>query len=117
MIQSMNDSPIDVSSTAWRWLAGLNGVGALISAGFAVAGLVVPAAIADGAVTSLVRLYAGAYAVRAIPLAAVLIFLLARRASTPALVPVLLVAGLAQLGDAVVGVAIGQPGMAGGGAL
>jgi hypothetical protein len=98
-------------------MAGLNGVGAVISAGFAVAGLVDPAAISAGPVTTLVWLYTGAYAVRAVPLAAVLLFLLVRRGSTAALVPVLVVAGLAQLGDAVIGVGLGQPGMLAGGTL
>jgi hypothetical protein len=119
MIQSLNDSgrELSASAAAWRWLVGLNGVGALISAGFAIAGLLDPAAISAGPVTALVRLYAGAYAVRAIPLTAVLLLLLVRRGPMVALVPLLVVAGLAQVGDAVIGIGLGQPGMLAGGSL
>jgi len=89
----------------------------VISAGFAVVALLDPATISAGAVTPLVRLCAGAYAVRAIPLSVVLLVLLVRRGPTAVLVPLLLVAGLAQVGDAVIGVGLGEPGMLGGGSL
>jgi hypothetical protein len=47
----------------------------------------------------------------------VLLFLLARRATTTAIVPILVLAGLAQFGDAAVGVHVGQLGMFVGGTL
>jgi hypothetical protein len=119
MIQIQNGSDYEVKSdlSVGRWLAGINAGGALISAGFAVVALIDPAAIGDGAVTTLVELYAGAYAVRAIPLTAVLLFLLARRATTPAIAPILVLAGLTQFGDAAVGMHVRQPGMVIGGSL
>jgi hypothetical protein len=119
-IKNENESTSDQStrSTSWRWIAGVNGLGALIAAGFAVASAINPA-LADGggSVTNLVRLYAFAYAVRAVPLAAALIVLLVRPRPAPSLVPLLVVAGLAQSGDSVVGASLGLPAMFAGGAM
>lgn len=76
-----------------------------------------PALPGGGTVTTLVRLYAWTYVVRAVPLAAALVVLLARRRPGPGLVPLLVVAGLAQAGDAVVGATLGLPSMFAGGGL
>ncbi|HEY2004262.1 MAG TPA: hypothetical protein VGH44_04060 [Candidatus Saccharimonadia bacterium] len=100
----------------WAWIAGVNGLGAIIAAVFGVVSLIDPG-FPGGSVNTLVHLYAGTYAVRAIPIAIVLIVLLIRSRSVSVLVPVLLIAGLAQAGDAVLGVIYGQFAMlAGGGA-
>jgi hypothetical protein len=119
MIQHLNDSTHEVSrhSTSWRWIAGINGFGALIAAGFAVASAIDPALPGGGSVTTLVRIYAGTYVVRAVPLAATLVVLLARPRPAPGLVPLLVIAGLAQAGDAVIGAILGKPAMLAGGAL
>ena len=109
MIQSPNDSRLD------RFLAFLNGAGALIAGGFSVTALVDPVLVAGGADTPMARLYAGVYAARAVPLAVALLWALVRR--SPALVPFLVVAGLAQVGDAVVGVGFGKANMIVGGTL
>ncbi len=98
-----------------RWLVALNALGALIAAGFSIAALLAPWMALSGSVaTPLAALYAQVYAARAIPLGAVTLALLARR-SWPALGPVLLIAGLAQLGDALSGAANGVPRMVLGG--
>jgi hypothetical protein len=119
MIHTQNDSARELSgrSASWRWIAGINGLGALIAAGFAVVSAIDPALPAGGSVTSLVRLYAGTYAVRAVPLAVALVALLTRPRPAPGLVPLLVVAGLAQAGDAVVGTAVGLPAMIAGGGV
>jgi hypothetical protein len=119
MIRHENDLRDDASwpSSSWRWIAGVNGLGALIAAGFAVASAINPALPGGGTVTTLVRLYAWTYVVRAVPLAAALVVLLARRRPGPGLVPLLVVAGLAQAGDAVVGATLGLPSMFAGGGL
>jgi len=106
----------DIRASSWRWVAGVNGLGAVIAGGFAVAGAIDPTLIADGSVTSLVRLYAETYAVRAVPLAGALVVLLARRRPGPAVVPLLVVAGLAQAGDAVIGATMELPAMIAGAA-
>ncbi|MFD8688216.1 hypothetical protein [Streptomyces sp. NPDC059651] len=61
------------------------------------------------------QLYAQAYAVRAVPLAVALVHLLRREHRT--LVPVLAVAGAAQLGDLYIGIDQGVTGMAVGATL
>jgi len=114
----MSNFPSDANQELrpWLWVAALNGLGAVIGGIFAVIGSVNPG-FQGGSVNTLVHIYAGAYAVRAVPIAIVLVGLLARPRRTPALVPLLLVAGLAQGGDAVLGAIHGQPAMlAGGGA-
>ncbi|NED88874.1 hypothetical protein G3I76_53480 [Streptomyces sp. SID11233] len=65
--------------------------------------------------TAGLQVYAEAYAVRAVPLAAALVYAL--KGERRALVPVLAVAGAAQLGDAYIGVSRGVTGMAVGGTL
>ncbi|MGW4713778.1 hypothetical protein [Nocardia sp. NPDC004260] len=96
----------------------LNAIGAATAVAFSVAALVDPtAAISTGAASPGIDLYAQAYAVRAIPLGAALLFSLAGRRNR-ALLPLLTVSGAVQLGDVAIGAAQGIPGMmAGGSAL
>ena len=96
----------------------LNGLGALVAAGFSVVALFLPeAALPAGAsVTPLATLYAEVYASRAVPLGVLTLVLLAR-GEGPALVAVLAIAGLAQLGDAVSGALHGVVRMVMGGGL
>lgn len=100
-----------------RALTGLNAVMAAGSAAAAVIGVVRPTLLlAPGTETTAgLQVYAQAYAVRAVPLAAALAYLL--RGESRALVPVLTVAGAAQLGDAYIGISRGVTGMAVGGTL
>ncbi|MFF3174859.1 hypothetical protein ACFVQ0_19825 [Streptomyces sp. NPDC057900] len=65
--------------------------------------------------TAGLQTYAEAYAVRAVPLAAALVYAL--KGERRALVPVLAVAGAAQLGDAYIGARRGVTGMAVGGTV
>lgn len=95
---------------AW-WLAALNTLAALASAGFGVAALVRPALIAPPGQDTSSRFYPAMYAARAIPLGlavAVAVWL------TPAPAFLLLLLGaaiLAQLGDIAIGLAYRVPGM------
>jgi hypothetical protein len=66
----------------------------------------------DAEVSTGVSLYAQAYAARALPLGAALLWALRGR---PSLVPLLAVSGLVQVADIAIGVAQGQPGMIAGG--
>ncbi|MFI1380789.1 hypothetical protein [Embleya sp. NPDC020886] len=96
----------------------VNAAMALGAAGSAVLGMVDPGILSgSGAeVSDGMRMYAQAYGVRAVPLAAGLLYLLARRTDR-GLIPILAVAGAAQLGDAVIGIEQGITGMALGGTL
>ncbi|MEV6254172.1 hypothetical protein ACIHAX_20685 [Nocardia sp. NPDC051929] len=96
----------------------VNAIGAATAVAFSVAALVDPtAAISIGADSPGIDLYAQAYAARAIPLGAALLFSLAGRRKR-ALLPLLTVSGAVQLGDVAIGAAQGIPGMmAGGSAL
>ncbi|WP_326670399.1 hypothetical protein [Streptomyces sp. NBC_01257] len=100
-----------------RSLTVLNAALAAGSAAAAVIGVVRPALLLPPGTepTAGLRVYAEAYAVRAVPLAAALGYLL--RGERRGLVPVLAVAGAAQLGDACIGITRGIPGMAVGGTL
>ncbi|MFF1920562.1 hypothetical protein ACFVW8_08285 [Streptomyces sp. NPDC058221] len=100
-----------------RTLVGLNvamAAGSAVAAVIAVARptLLLPAGTDP---TAGLHVYAEAYAVRAVPLAAALVYLL--KGERRALVPVLAVAGAAQLGDACIGAGRGVTGMAVGGTL
>ncbi|GAA2507726.1 hypothetical protein Ahu01nite_059310 [Winogradskya humida] len=93
----------------------LNGISALASAYFGIVALVAPGAlpgINDG-VTDTAKFFADMYAVRALPIAAVLLWLVACgwRQHRPGLIPVLLVAGISQFGDATIGIAAGTASM------
>ncbi|MEU1467013.1 hypothetical protein ABZ434_02115 [Streptomyces sp. NPDC005761] len=100
-----------------RTLIVLNAAMAAASAAAAVIGVVRPTLLLPPGTepTAGLQVYAEAYAVRAVPLAAALACLL--RGERRGLVPVLAVAGAAQLGDAYIGISKGIPGMAVGGAL
>jgi hypothetical protein len=88
---------------------------AVITAAAAVLATASPALVVPGEVAPLVDFYAQAYLVRAIPISAVLIGLLATK--RPGLRPVLLLAGLAQVGDVIVGTLHAQPVMVAGATL
>ncbi|MFI5688273.1 hypothetical protein [Streptomyces sp. NPDC051636] len=100
--------------TAHLLIGLLNALGALGSGLFGVVGSVRPALALgpDEPVHTGVVFYAWAYAVRAVPLSVVVLVLLAGGA-WDALAPALVVAGLAQLGDAALGAARRNPGMLG----
>ncbi|MFI6651239.1 hypothetical protein ACIBI8_26995 [Streptomyces sp. NPDC050529] len=100
-----------------RSLIVLNAAMAAGSAAAAVIGVVRPTLLLPPGTepTAGLQVYAQAYTVRAVPLAAALGYLL--RGERRGLVPVLAVAGAAQLGDAYIGISRGIPGMAVGGTL
>ncbi|SEK89015.1 hypothetical protein [Streptacidiphilus jiangxiensis] len=106
------------SSVLLTVLLGVNAVAALVSSGSALAGMLRPGlALASGeAVTGGVRFYASAYALRAVPLG-LLTAALAVVGDRPALVPVLVVAGLVQVGDSTLGARRRHLGMAFGAGL
>jgi hypothetical protein len=87
-----------------------NVLAAVLSGASAVLARRDPTLLVDGSVTSIVNFYVEAYLARALPISAVLIGLLATKRAT-GLRPMLLVAGLAQVGDAIIGAGHGQPGM------
>ncbi|WP_433633142.1 DUF4267 domain-containing protein [Nocardia sp. CA-120079] len=100
-----------------RFVIVVNAVGAGIAVAFSVAALVDPAlAITGSADSPGVDLYAQAYAARAIPLGAALLFSLASRHKR-ALLPLLTVSGAVQLGDVAIGATQGIPGMMVGGSV
>jgi hypothetical protein len=107
MIQTLNDSKIEAHG---KVLVTANVLAAVLSGVSAVLARRDPALLVDGSVTPIVNFYVEAYLVRALPISAVLIGLLATR-RTAGLRPMLLVAGFAQVGDALVGAGHGQPGM------
>jgi hypothetical protein len=106
------------SSVLLTVLLGVNAVAALVSSGSALAGMLRPGlALASGeAVTGGVRFYASAYALRAAPLGLLTAALIAA-GDRPALVPVLAVAGLVQVGDSMLGARRRHLGMAFGAGL
>lgn len=100
-----------------RWLVVANVLGALASSAASVVGLVHPTfVLAGSASTPLADVYTQAYAARALPLGAALVFVLLSR-RRPGLRPLLVVSGLAQVADAAIGVRYGTPGMMVGGTL
>jgi hypothetical protein len=95
----------------YRIVVALNAVGAVISAGFGLAAMLDLALILPGAdVSAAVEISAWAYGVRAVPLGIAVLILLTTQGK-PGLVPVLIVAGVAQVGDAFIGAWHGIPGM------
>jgi hypothetical protein len=110
MIQASNDSTHDVKS---QWVAGVNVLMALISAVFGAIALLAPGANPGitGELTSATTYYAAMYGVRALPLAAAVTWLAwtGRATGWPRLVPVLILAGVIQLGDAIIGMTTGTP--------
>ncbi|MEV6390137.1 hypothetical protein [Nocardia xishanensis] len=96
----------------------VNAIGAATAMAFSIAALVDPTiAISGSADSPGIDLYAQAYAARAIPIGAALLFSLASRRKR-ALLPLLTVSGAIQLGDVAIGATQGISGMmAGGSAL
>jgi hypothetical protein len=116
MILNPNDS-LSEWSGAERAVRALNAVGAIVAAGFAVAAWIDPAVVLPGnAATAGAQFYAEVYAARALPLTVVLLVVLAAR-SRGGLVTMLLLAGLIQAADMVIGVAWHRVGMIAGGGL
>ncbi|ADD41647.1 DUF4267 domain-containing protein [Stackebrandtia nassauensis] len=108
MIQALNDS-----NSERKWSRTIRVVNAVLAAGtaaFAVAALIHPPLAVAGTVTDSTTFYVQIYAARAIPLGlAVAVLALSRnRRALPAL---LLVAGVVQLADVVIGVSQANPGM------
>ncbi|MFJ1705874.1 hypothetical protein [Kitasatospora sp. NPDC088346] len=98
-----------------RLLLAANAVFAAVSAAFCVAAALDPGLLLPDAGTG-AGSYALAYAARQLPLSGALVLLLARgRRSAP--VPLLAVSGVAQLGDALLGLGSGIPGVAAGGGV
>ena len=92
-----------------------NLLGALASSAASVVGLVHPTfVLAGSASTPLADIYTQAYAARALPLGAALVFVLLSR-RRPGLRTLLVVSGLAQVADAAIGLRYGTPGMIAGG--
>lgn len=87
-----------------------NVLAALLSGVAAVLARRNPAWLVSGRVTPMVTFYVETYLARQLPISAVLLSLLATRGTT-GLRPVLLVAALAQAGDAAVGARHARPGM------
>ena len=112
MIQLVNDSRSELIL-----IRALNALGAIVAAGFAVAATIDPGLVLPGeAATDGARFYAQVYAARALPLTLVLLVALGARA-TPALVPLLVLAGLVQAVDAALGLVWHRPSMIVGGGL
>lgn len=111
MIQTLNDSRREVRI----WLVVLNVASALISAVFGVLALVDPSANpgVSGALSQAATSYAALYGVRAVAIAAAVCWLaLADRHTGPRrLIPVLALAGVVQVGDAVIGAVVHVPAM------
>ncbi|WP_136709464.1 hypothetical protein [Agromyces sp. H66] len=100
----------------WWPLVVANGLAALVASGFGVVGVLDPATVLPGINGGdAVAIFAGLYAVRALPIGVAVVVLLWRRSPGP--VPMLLVAGAAQVGDSVIGIAYAVPGMMVGGAV
>ncbi|MFX0576586.1 hypothetical protein [Nocardia nepalensis] len=95
----------------------INAIGAGVAMAFSAAALVDPTLVITGTADSPgVDLYAQAYAARAIPLGAALLFSLTSRRK-PGLLPLLTVSGAVQLGDVAIGASQGIPGMMVGGTV
>ncbi|MEV6971998.1 hypothetical protein [Kitasatospora sp. NPDC093806] len=101
-----------------RALVIANAAGAALSMAFSVAGLLSPELALPGGTdpaTPLTDLYAQAYAARALPLGAALLYQLLLSRTGRGLTPLLLVSGAVQLADAAIGAAAHNPGMTVGG--
>ncbi|MGD1222731.1 hypothetical protein AB9Q10_30395 [Streptomyces krungchingensis] len=100
-----------------RWVLVANTAAVTVSAVSSVVGMAAPGLLLNGATPGDgAEIYAQVYAVRQLPLTAAFLTTLSDRHRRH-LVPVLLVSGLAQAGDALIGATSGIPGMAAGGAL
>ncbi|WP_433684298.1 hypothetical protein [Nocardia sp. CA-119907] len=95
----------------------VNAIGAGVAMAFSTAALIDPTLVVTGGADSPgVDMYAQAYAARAIPLGAALLFSLTSRHKR-GLLPLLIVSGAVQLGDVAIGAAQGVPGMMVGGTV
>ncbi|WP_027342743.1 DUF4267 domain-containing protein [Hamadaea tsunoensis] len=99
-----------------RTVVVLLAVGTVLTMLAAVIGVIRPSFMVAGVSEAAVRPFVWAYAVRALPLGAILLALLFGRPSA-ALGPMLLLAGVVQAGDVLIGAAYGVPGMILGGGL
>ncbi|MFJ3789775.1 hypothetical protein [Kitasatospora sp. NPDC090091] len=103
-----------------RALAVANAAGAALSMASAVVGLLSPELALPGTAEQagpLTGLYVQAYVARALPLGAALLHQLLVSRTGRGLAPLLLVAGAVQAGDAAIGLAAHNPGMAAGGTV
>ncbi|WP_225727303.1 MULTISPECIES: hypothetical protein [unclassified Nocardia] len=96
------------------WLAALNAVVAVVTVGFAVVGVVAPAALARSEVVASTRYYAAMYAVRAIPVGVAVLALAFVSARDETWIALLAVAGACQVGDALIGLYRRIPGQVAG---
>ncbi|WP_433733613.1 hypothetical protein ACQP0C_15620 [Nocardia sp. CA-129566] len=95
----------------------VNAIGASVAMAFSAVALIDPTlAVTGGADSAGVDMYAQAYAARAIPLGAALLFSLTSRHKR-GLLPLLTVSGAVQLGDVAIGATQGVPGMMVGGTV
>ncbi|MET8870579.1 hypothetical protein [Nocardia sp. NPDC004604] len=95
----------------------VNAIGAGIAMAFSAAAVIDPTlAVTGGADSPSVDMYAQAYAARAVPLGAALLFSLTSRHKR-GLLPLLTVSGAVQLGDVAIGATQGIPGMMVGGTV
>ncbi|RDI63777.1 hypothetical protein [Nocardia pseudobrasiliensis] len=94
--------------TAYTAVALANAAVALVSGVSSILGMTRPALLThEGAVTSGTMFFAWAYGARALPLSVVMLVMLAANIRQ-GLVPILVIAGLAQIGDAAIGAVRGN---------
>ncbi|MGC5246725.1 hypothetical protein ACPXB3_07340 [Gordonia sp. DT219] len=91
-----------------------NVLAALASAGFAMVALTAPARLTGGEVTASVRYYSQMFAARSLPIAAAVVVAMAVNPNTAAVIVILAVAGVSQVGDVVIGIATKTAGMVAG---
>lgn len=102
---------------AEKWVVIANAIAATVSAASCVVALADPGVLLQGGTPGGgIDLYVQAYAVRQLPLTAAVLACLTGRYRRH-LVPVLLVSGIVQAGDALIGATSGIPGMAVGGTV
>ncbi|MEU1547357.1 hypothetical protein [Nocardia sp. NPDC005745] len=99
------------------WLAALNAAVAMVSVGFAVTGVVAPAALAGSDAVASTRYYAAMYAARAVPLGCAVLIAAFLSISNGAWIVLLAGAGVCQVGDAVIGLWRRIPGQVAGSVL
>lgn len=107
MIHILNDAHPEATG---RLLVAGNALAAVLSGAAALLAWLNPSLLVAGSVTPMVNFYVNVYVARQPPLSAVLLGLLATRGAS-GLRALLLVSGLAQAGDAVVGAWQAQPAM------
>ncbi|RJO73739.1 hypothetical protein D5S18_21485 [Nocardia panacis] len=85
------------------WLVWVNAVVALVSVGFAIAGVLAPAALARSEVVVSTRYFAAMYATRAVPVGIAVVVAAFLSVPHGVWIALLAVAGACQVGDAVIG--------------